>query len=645
MKNWGFDTKNIDKSVRPQDDFYKYANGTWLKKTKIPAEEAQVGSFYDLRIDTEKQLKVLMDGLLKKKSYKKGSPEQLVADYYRAAIDMPRRNTLGMSPLLPFQKKIRGISNHIELFEVLAFLHKEGVSGVWNWFVDQDAKNSKAYIVHLWQGGLSLPERDYYLKDAPEQKRVRDAYIVHIEKLLKLAKFSKQDIGRAQEVVMRIETRLAKAAMTKEDVRDPEKVYHKISTTPFWKTYFARIGAKNVQKVIMGQPKFFAEVTKMFKEISLDDWKVYLEWHLINDFAGALSEPFVKENFRFYSQVMYGTKKMKPLWRRGLSSTNGALGEPFGKLYVKAYFPESSKKKMDALVSDLFDVYEERMHGLDWMSAATKKKAATKLRAISRKIGYPKKWDLYKGVVIKADDYFGNIARVHTYAHKKTLRKLVKKVDRNEWFMPPQMVNAYCSQTLNDIAFPAAILQWPFFDPKADDALNYAAIGSVIGHEMTHAFDDNGAKFDLNGNMKNWWTSGDKKKFEAKGKLVVTQADAYEVQPGVHMSGQLTLGENIADLGGLVIGWDAYQKRLAKIGRKVIDGLSPEQRFFLAFAQMERAVYRPEILKMRALTDPHAAAPFRINMPVANFDPFYEVFNVKKGDKLWREPKQRAKIW
>ncbi len=642
--HWGFDVKNMDKTVRPQDDFYNYANGTWIKKSKIPPEEAQVGSFYDLRIDTEKQLKAIMDTLLLKK-HKAGTAEQMVSDYYRAATDMDRRNALGMSPLAPFQKKITDISNHIELFETLAYLHKEGVSGVWSWFVDQDSKNSTAYIMHLWQGGLGLPERDYYLKDEPEQKRVRDAYIVHVEKLLKLASFSKKDIERAQDIVMRIETRLARASMKKEDVRDPEKVYHKVSLSPFWKTYFARVGAKNIQKMIMGQPDFFKEVMVMFKEIPLDEWKVYLEWHLINDFAGALSDPFVKENFRFYSQVMYGTKKMKPLWRRGLSATNGALGEPFGTLYVKAYFPESAKKKMDALVSDLFDVYAERMQKLDWMSPATKKKAITKLRAISRKIGYPKKWDMYKGVVIKADDYFGNIERVHVHAHNKTMRKLSKSVDRNEWFMSPQTVNAYCSQTLNDIAFPAAILQWPFFDPNADDALNYAAIGSVIGHEMTHAFDDNGAKFDINGNMKNWWTPADKKKFEAKGKLVVQQADAYEVQPGVRMSGKLTLGENIADLGGLVIGWDAYQKRLEKTGRKDIDGFSPEQRFFLAFAQMERAKYRPEIIKVRALTDPHAAAPFRINMPVANFDPFYEVFNVQKGDKLWREPKMRARIW
>jgi putative endopeptidase len=643
---WGFDIKSIDKRVRPQDDFYHYANGAWIKKTKIPPEEAVWGSFYTLRLDTELKLKSIMDRLLKKKSHTKGTPEQMVADYYRAAVDMPRRNTLGIKPIAPLRQRIAAVASYGDLLKTLAYLHKEGVSGVWSFFVDQDSKNSTKYILHLWQGGLGLPERDYYLKDDVEQKRVREAYIVHIEKLLKLAGFAKKDTERFKEVVMRIETRLAKASMNKEDSRDPEKVYHKQTPNAFWKEYFARIGVKNAQKVIVGQPEFFTEALKMLKEVSIEDWKTYLEWHLINDFAGVLSEPFVKENFRFYSQVMYGTKKMKPLWRRGLSATNGALGEPFGKLYVEEFFPKDAKKKIDALVSDLFDVYESRMKELDWMSPATKKKAIKKLRAISRKIGYPTKWDMYKGVVIRPDDYFGNIERVHEHSYKKSLNKLKKaSVDRDEWFMSPQTVNAYCSQTLNDIAFPAAILQWPFFDPLADDALNYAAIGTVIGHEMTHAFDDNGAKFDIKGNMKNWWTPSDKKKFEAKSKLVVAQADAYEVQPGVNMSGQLTLGENIADLGGLVIGFDAYQKHLAKTGRTVVDGLTPEERFFLAFAQMERTIARPEMRKMRALTDPHADAPFRINGPLSNFEPFYEIFQLKKGDKLYREPHMRAKIW
>ncbi|OGC88508.1 hypothetical protein A2419_02075 [Candidatus Adlerbacteria bacterium RIFOXYC1_FULL_48_26] len=643
--SWGFDTKNIDTKVRPQDDFYHYANGTWIKKAKIPPEEAQVGSFYDLRLETEKQLKVIMDRVLVKKNHKKGTPEQLLSDYYRSAADMKRRNALGIKPLAEYREKIDAISSYETLVSTIAYLHKEGVSGVWGSFMDQDFKDSTTYRMFLWQGGLSLPDRDYYLLDAPEQKRVREAYVVHIEKLLKLAGFKKQDISRAQEIVLHIETRLAKASMKKEDSRDPEKVYHKQTPDAFWKKYFERLGIKNISTVIVGQPDFFKEVAKMLKEVALDDWKTYLEWHLINDFAGTLSEAFVKENFRFYSQVMYGTKKMKPMWRRALSAAGGALGEPLGKIYIKEYFPESAKKKIDTLVTDLFAVYEGRIRELDWMSPETKKKAVAKLRVMKRKIAYPTKWDAYKDVSISPTDYFGNMRQIHEHDRKKMLRKLKKPVDRTEWITTPQVVNAFYNPGLNDINFPAAILQWPFFDPNADDALNYAGIGSVIGHEMTHGFDDSGAKFNGDGNMKDWWTPKDKKSFEQKGKMIVDQANEYTVVDDIKLNGQHTLGENIADFGGLVIAYDAYQKHLAKTGRKDIDGLSPEQRFFLAFAQMERSVSRPEVVKVRALTDPHANAQFRVNAPFSNFEPFYETFNVKKGDKLYREPKDRAKIW
>ncbi len=642
---WGFDTKGIDITVRPQDDFYTYANGGWVKKAKIPADEARWGSFITLRVETEHKLKTIVDDLLAHKGHKKGTPEQLIADYYRSAFDIKRRNSLGTTPLYNLVRRIEKISSQKELVETIAHLHKVGVSGVWSFFVDQDSKDSSNYLLHLWQGGLGLPERDYYLENKPEQKRVRDAYVVYIANLLNIAGFAPADIMPIQKVVLYIETRLAQASMTKEDLRDPHKVYHKVVPNAFWKSYLSLIGAPAVKNIIVGQPQFFTEAQKMLASVPLADWKLYLTWHLVNDLGCSLTEEFTQEQFNFYSGVLHGVKKMKPLWRRALGSTNGALGEPLGKLYVERYFHKEAKRKIDHLVSDLFAVYAERMQQLDWMSAATKRKAVTKLRAMSRKIGYPTKWDLYKGVEIFPDDYFGNGLRIHTHAYKKMMRKLTKGVDRNEWFMTPQTVNAYCSQTLNDIVFPAAILQWPFFDPTADMAVNYAGIGSVIGHEMTHAFDDQGAKFDLKGDMKNWWTPKDKKEFEKKGKLVVAQANAHEVVGGIHLNGQLTLGENIADLGGLVIAYDAYQKYLAQAGRKIVGGLSPEMRFFLGFAQMEREVAREETLKMRALTDPHAVAPFRINGPLANFEPFYQTFGLKKGDKLYRDASKRAQIW
>jgi len=644
-KHWGFDVQTIDPNVRPQDDFYLYANGTWLKKTKIPPEESRWGSFHILRTYTEHQMKVIVDELQKKRNFKKGTPEQMVKDFYLSAVDMKRRNTLGSTPIDSLRKKVAGLTDQTKLVPMIAYLHRIGVSGVWCTFVDQDSKESTRYALHLWQGGLGMPERDYYLLDLPEQKRVRDAYIVHIDRVLKLAGYSPTQRGEAQQIVMKIETRLAKASMKKEDLRDPQKVYHKIKPSAFWLDYLKLLGAGVPSSVIMGQLDFFKEAIKMLSEIPLSEWKVYLDFHVVNDFSGVLSEPFIKESFNFYSKVLRGTKKMKPLWRRALTSTSSALDEPFGKLYVAKFFSEESKKKMDELVSDLFEIYEERMKRLEWMSVKTRKKAIEKLQAMNRKIAYPKKWDIYKGVSIDARDYFGNVERIHIYEHKKTMRKLSRGIDRDEWFMSPQQVNAYFAPSLNDIVFPAAILQWPFFDFSSDDALNYAGIGSVIGHEMTHAFDDQGSQFDINGNLNNWWTKEDRKLFDKRGALVVRQADLHEVMEGIFMSGKLTLGENIADLGGLVISYDAYQRFLSRNGRSDIDGLSPEKRFFLAFAQLERELRTPEMAKIQALTDPHADAKFRINGPLSNFDPFYEHFSLTKKDKLFIEKNKRARIW
>jgi len=641
-KGWGFDTQNIDKAVRPQDDFYRYANGTWLKNTKIPEVESRWGAFTMLRFNTEQQLKKLV----------KTTRNPLIRNVHASAMDMATRNKLGSKPLEPLRKTVRAAGSVPELLDIVARHHVLGVSGLFGSMIDQDSKDSTKYRLHLWQGGLGMPDRDYYLLDQPEQKRVRAAYGKHIEKLLMLAGHGKKHAAKAREVVMKIETKLAEASMRKEDTRDPEKTYHKLSTKQLqklaprinWPRYFALTHTKGLDTVIVGQPDFFTALT-MLGEVSLEEWKIYIEWHLTNSLASVLSEKFIKENFWFYGTVMTGTKKMRPLWRRALGAVGGTVGYELGKEYVKAYFPPAAKRAMDQLVTDLFDVYEERMHQLDWMSPATKKKAVVKLRAMTRKIGYPTKWKGYKGLVLKKNDYFGNMLRSSEYEHKRETKKLKAPIDRTEWHMTPQTVNAYCNFGMNEIVFPAGILQWPFFDLLADAAINYAGIGTVIGHEMTHAFDDQGAKFDHKGNMKSWWADTDKKKFEHKGSLIKAQYDAYEVADGVKVNGQLTLGENIADLGGLVIGWDAYQKYLERNGRKVIDGLSPEERFFLGFAQMERELTRPEYQKMQVLTDPHSPAPFRINGPLANFEPFYKMFGVKKSDKLYKDPAKRAKIW
>ena len=650
-KYWGFDTKNIDKSVRPQDDFYQYANGAWLKKAKIPATESRWGSFTMLRHKTDNHLRAIIKDVLKNKSAKPGSPEQLVRDLYQAASDMKTRNTRGAKPLVAPRMLVREAASKEELLKVLARLQVMGVSSGWGTIVDQDSKNSSRYLLHLWQGGLGMPDRDYYLLDKPEQKRVREAYREHIRHLLKLCKFSHAEAEVFETSIMKIETALARASMRKEDTRDPEKVYHKYSVAQLqklspainWPTYFDRTHAKKLKELIVGQPEFFKALSNLLNDLPLEDWKHYVEWCVIGDYSSMLSAAFVKEHFS-YNRVLSGQKKMRPLWRRALGAV-GYAGQALGKLYVERYFPQSSKHAMDELVSDLFAVYQERILSLDWMTTATKRKAIKKLQLMSRKIGYPKKWELYKGLEIDSTDHFGNVLRAEEWWHKKHMRKLGGPVDRNEWFMSPQTVNAYFSPNLNDIVFPAAILQWPFFDPKADAAINYAGIGSVIGHEMTHGFDDQGAKFDGKGNMVQWWTSADKKRFEKKSKAVIAQYGKYEAADGVMVNGQLTLGENIADFGGLAIAWGAYQKHLKKIGRKEVAGFSPEQRFFFGFAQMERELTRPEHAKTAALTDPHSPAPTRINGPLANFEPFYELFGVKKGDKLYRDPKVRSTIW
>lgn len=640
---WGFDTKAMDKRVRPQDDFYHYANGSWIKSAKIPPEESRWGSFITLRVETEKQLKKLVET----------TKTQQVRDMYASALDLKTRNKLGLRPMEGLRQEIAGIKDHTDLQKMLIKLSRLGLAGFWGEMIEQDLKNTTKYALFLWQGGLNMPDRDYYLLDKPEQVRVRRAYLTHIHRLSKLGGASQKEAARIVDVVMKIETRFAKASMSKEDMRDPHKIYNKyslpqlqkLSPAVAWQAYLSGIGAKKLPYVIVGQPEFFKEVSRMLKDVPLEDWKTFLDYDLLNSAAGMLSEPFVKETFWFYSQVLAGVKKMKPLWRRALGSTGATLGELVGKAYVDAYFPPASKKAMDELVTNLFGVYESRINALPWMTPQTKKKAVQKLRAMTRKIAYPKKWKSYKGLVIKRADYAGNLLRAAEFEHKRELKKLGRPIDHHEWLMTPQTVNAYFNPPMNEIVFPAAILQWPFFDAKADAALNYAGIGSVIGHEMTHGFDDEGSKFDHKGNLKNWWSAKDRQNFEKRADLIVHQANAHEVEPGVHMNGKLTLGENIADLGGLVIAWDAYQRYLDKHGRHDIDGLSPEQRFFLAYAQMEREVRRPESAKLAALTDPHAEAPFRINNPLRNFSPFHEAFGTKQGDKLYVEPKKRAEIW
>ncbi|MDE2173067.1 MAG: M13 family metallopeptidase [Patescibacteria group bacterium] len=649
----GFDVRGMDRDIRPQDDFYHYANGRWLKKNHIPPHESRWGSFHMLRYDTEKKLRAVVLELQNKRNLKAGSPEKMVRDFYRSGLDMRKRNSLGAKPLAPWLLRIAGIKDVRSLVDTFAHLEKIGGGGPWGVMVDQDMKNSERYILYLHQSGLGMPDRDYYLKHDAESVRVRTAYKKHLRAIFVLLGKTRAQARRDAETVLRMETSLAEISMSKEDLRDVDKTYHKmrrpalarIARAVEWDSFFKIIGARNVREVVVMQPGFFKAVNGMLVRESLQDWKTYLTWHLVGGAAGLLSAPFEKQNFAFYGTVLSGTRKMKPLWRRALNAVNGNLGELLGKLYVQAYFGPDAKKKIVEVVEDLFRAYEARIKSLDWMSSSTKRKAVQKLRQMNRKLGYPDKWKNYRGLSISPDDYFGNSVRAALFEHARVMRRLTKPVDRGEWFMSPQTVNAYCSFGLNDVVFPAAILQPPFFSTNADDALNYGAMGSVIGHEITHGFDDQGAKFDGKGNRKTWWTKIDRARFDKKAWVLVRQFNEYTVADGLKVNGQLTLGENIADLGGASIAYDAYQFRLSKTGRKNRSGFTPEQRFFLGLALFERENRRPETEKTQVLTDPHSPGIFRVNGPASNLPEFYKAFGVQKGDLLYRKPKDRAKIW
>ncbi len=651
-KSWGFNTKDSDPSVRPQDDFFRYAGGGWLKKNPIPKEESRWGSFVMLRKQVDVQLQTIVKNLSRAERLTPGTPEQMIRDFYKSGMDEKGRERRGLSPIKHLLDAIEKLSSHADLLRLLAKLERTGIGGLWGLMLEQDYKNSDRYLLFLYQSGLGMPDRDYYLKDDAESVRVRTAYVQHLEKLHRIMGDDTKTAARSAALILAIETELAKVSMTKEDCRDVDKTYHKMplgklrALTPSidWTTYFKILGAP-VREVVVMQPDFLKAAARILQAHSIEDWRIYLRAHLVGAMSPYLTRALVREAFNFYGTTLMGAKHMKPLWRRVLGSVGASLGEPLGRIYVREYFPPEAKRKIVRVVDDLFLAYEARIKHLDWMSPATKKRALKKLHDMTRKLGYPDKWRSYAGLVIAPDDFAGNALRSAEYEHKRMLRKLAKPVDRKEWLMTPQTVNAYCNFGLNEIVFPAAILQPPFFNIEADDAVNYGAIGSVIGHEITHGFDDQGCKFDGKGNRKTWWTPKDEKSFSARAKVLKLQFDQYEVADGVPVNGQLTLGENIADLGGISIAYDAYQLHLARTGRAEIEGLSPEQRYFLGASLFEREHSRPEFEKTLALTDPHSPARFRVNGPMSNLPEFYAAFAVKKGDKLYREPKNRAKIW
>ncbi|GLH67855.1 M13 family metallopeptidase [Geothrix edaphica] len=648
----GVDPANLDATVKPCEDFYQYANGGWLKTHGIPADKARYGAFEELNERNRAILQQILNETSAKTTWAKGSVQQKVGDFYASGMNEAAIEKRGLSPLKPVFATIDGLKDAKQLPALLAKLHNQGLSGGFGFFVGQDMKQSTRYMGNLSQGGTGLPDRDYYLKDDARSKEIRAKYETHIAKMLELAGDA-PGLARARaKVVLDLETRMAQAQWSRVEMRNPQKRYNKrtldqlVEEAPGfdWKGYLKARGVK-LADLNVSQPSFFQVFGKLASEVPAPQWRTYLRWHAVSSCASLLPKAFGDESFAFQGKVLNGTPEQEPRAKRIEAATDRSLGDALGQLYVKVAFPPESKKRVLEMIENIRVALRERITGLDWMGSETKQQAMKKLDAIAVKIGYPDKWKSY-AFDIKRDDYFGNTRRAAAFRVQENLAKLGKPLDRKEWNWTPPTVNASYNPSMNDITFPAGILQPPFFDPKADDAVNYGSLGFVIGHEITHGFDDSGSQFDAEGNLKNWWSEADKKAYQSRTDLVVKQYDAYEPIKGEHVNGKLTLGENIADIGGLKIAFAAYQNSLK--GKPVpapIDGFTGPQRFFLGAATVWRNHIREAALSLRLKTDPHSPGRERVNGPLSNLPEFYDAFGCADGQPMKRDAKVRPTIW
>ncbi|MBC6988435.1 M13 family metallopeptidase [Hymenobacter sp. BT491] len=653
VKGVGIAVANIDPSVSPCDDFFQYANGNWLKNNPIPPAESSWGSF-DVLSDNNLAVmrQILEEAASKSQSAAKGSNDQKVGDYFATGMDTMAIEKIGIAPLKPELDRIAAVKTLKDLQTALARQQKLQTGALGFVGVGQDDKISTQYAVFLYQGGLGMGDRDYYLKNDTRSKTVRAAYRTYLTNMFKLLGDNAATASKNTETVMRIETRLAKASKTRVELRDPNANYNKMTVAQANQQFpnlgltglLGQLNLAPAKEVIVGQPVFFKEVSTMLKTEPVADWKTYMRWHLVTSVAPALPKAYDQESFRF-TQVLRGAKQQQPRWKRMIRSTDNSLGEAFGQLYVDKAFPPEAKQKALNLVNNLKAAFEEHIKSLDWMSAATKEQALKKLNAFTVKIGYPDKWKDYSALTISRDSYLQNVLNARQWSYNDNVKKYGKPVDRTEWGMTPPTVNAYYNPSMNEIVFPAGILQPPFFDPNADDAVNYGGIGAVIGHEMTHGFDDQGRQYDAEGNLKDWWTKEDAAKFTQRAALVDEQFSAFSPLDSVYVNGKLTMGENLADLGGLNIAYTAMQKAMAGKPKTKIDGFTTDQRFFLSWAQIWRNTSRPEYLRQLILTDPHSPEQFRTNGPLQNMPQFYEAFGCKEDAKMARAQAKRARIW
>ncbi len=647
----GIDLSNLDKTIRAQDDFYSYVNGGWLKTAVIPDDKTAIGSFYDLRDAADEDVKTIIEELSEKENLVMGSDEQKVGDLFTSYMNMEKRNELGIKPIMAELKKIAAIQNKDQLSSYFAQAQEIGVSTPLAFYIGIDAKNSSRYATHIWQSGLGLPDRDYYFDEGERSQGFRDAYLAHIQKTFELAGLDNAE--KAAQTVMELETKLAKFHRTRVKNRDSEARYNKFNvadlngvTSKFnWSNFLAAQGVADAKDIILNQPDFITGFGEVFAETPLQDWKVYLNWHLVDTFAGLLNQDLDNQNFEFYAKTLNGRKQQRPMWKRGVQLINGSLGEVIGKVYVNRHFKETAKSRMGVLVENLRDAYGDSIDSLEWMSDETKKAAHIKLAAFTPKIGFPDRWEDYSALTINAEELVGNIIRARKVGKQKNLEKLGGPIRTWEWGMTPQTVNAYYSPTRNEIVFPAAILQPPFFNMEADDAVNYGGIGAVIGHEMGHGFDDQGSRYNGDGNLVNWWTENDLAEFKKRSAKLVAQYAKYQVFDDLNVNGELTLGENIGDLSGVTIAYRAYQKSLAGKEAPVIDGLTGDQRFFMGFAQIWRGKMTEKALRNRVKNNTHSPGKFRALGALSNMPEFYQAFDLKPGDAMYIAPENRVKIW
>lgn len=657
-KKPGIDLSLMDQSVRPNDNFFNFVNGTWVKNTEIPADRTRWGSFDELRQKTDIDALSILEEAAKNPAYKSNTDQGKAINLYRSIMDTVARNKAGIKPLKPYLDKINKVKSVADLQKLMLEMAPKGGIGFFGVGVGTDAKNSNRNVVNVGPGSLGLPDRDYYVSDDADSKEKRQKYVAHVARMLAFLGEKPQVAQKNAENILALEIAMSKPRLDRVERRDRRKTYNpmtvadlqKLTPAIQWESYITGLGLPKVDTVIVSQPRYMEALQTIFTENKLEDWKAYMRWTLLNDAAGKLSTELETANWEFYSKTLSGAIKQRPRKERALQVINGATGEALGKLYVEKMFPAEAKTKAANMIKNVIKAYEIRINNLTWMSPQTKLSAIEKLNKMTVKIGYPDKWKDYSALAIQSPEeggtYFDNAMNISNWSFKRNIEKMGKPVDKTEWGMSPQTVNAYFNPSNNEIVFPAAILQPPFYDYKADEAVNYGGIGAVIGHEISHGFDDSGSRYNADGNLVNWWTDEDLKQFTALGTALADQYSALEPLPGTKVDGKFTLGENIGDLGGINAAYDGLQLYLKENGNPgLIDGFTQEQRLFISWATIWRSKMRDEAIKNQVKTDPHSPGMYRAYVPLLNLDTFHQAFGIKPGDGMYLAPEKRVKIW